>query len=142
MQECAIESNEKLEAFLPWIDKKIKSDNLQKVLKKISENTDMLRAFYRYHNFLFEKEYIQKECDSILVLPESKIIVNIEVKSGEGWNAVKEASKQTQKRHELFKKAYCSGLNQDWKFVKAVCCPNVDDKKSCESCLQLILQKR
>ena len=127
--------------FLKWIDNK-KSDNLKNVLKNSSENTDMLRAFYRYHNFLYEKEFIQQECDSILVLPESKIILNIEVKSGESWNEVKRASKQTKLRHEIFKKAYCSGLSQDWKFVKAVSCPNVEDKVSCKSCLQFILQKR
>ena len=65
------------------------------------------------------------EWDSLLVLPAYKMIINIEVKSGSGIDALKSAASQTNLHLSIFKKIFGSLLSNEWKFVKAACTSNL-----------------
>ena len=84
------------------------------------------------------------EWDSLVIIPESKIIINIEVKSGNGWNPLKKAARQTSKHLSIFKTIFKALLSTEWSFVKAVCTPileTAENKKPCDDCKQFILQQ-
>jgi hypothetical protein len=84
------------------------------------------------------------EWDSLVIIPEFKIMINIEVKRGKGFNSLKKAASQTKIHLSIFKKIFGSLLSDGWKFVKAAFTPSLElteDKQPCEDCKQFILQQ-
>ena len=84
------------------------------------------------------------EWDSLVIIPESKLIINIEVKSGKGFNPLKKAASQGKTHLSIFKKIFGSVLSDGWKFVKAAFIPNLElneDKQPCEYCIEFILKE-
>ena len=108
-------------------------------LKKI-EN-DKLESFYRYQWFHCNVQYSSMEWDTLVVLPEFKLIMNIEVKSGQ-LPALKKASKQTVDHLKFFKKMFGAVLSKEWKFLKGACTPNLkveNGDSPCEYCRQYVI---
>ena len=67
-----------------------------------------------------EEEKKEYEIDTLVFLPEYKLIINLEVKRGQEkncWKNLKKASNQLRKHLELFK----TTVTLDWIFVKAAC---------------------
>ena len=76
----------------------------------------------RFLTYQWYNQNVQKfsmEWDSLIIMPQSKLIINIEVKSGPGINPLKSAAKQTNIHSKLFLKIFGSILSKNWKFVKA-----------------------
>ena len=84
--------------------------------------------FFRYHWYLSQVQDVSMEWDSLIIIPQVKMIINIEVKSGPSFNALKKAAKQTNAHLQIFKKIFGAHLSQEWKFVKAVFTPNLSSK--------------
>ena len=86
------------------------------------------------------------EWDSLVVIPEFKLVINVEVKRGPSSQKLREASIQTEQHFLIFRKVFGSLLSPQWDFVKAACMPNLelktDDKsKPCGYCKQYILKE-
>ena len=85
------------------------------------------------------------EWDSLLVLPESKMIVNIEVKNSILDDALEKASYQTNRHRNIFKRIFGAVLSEDWKFVKTAFIPNIEFdnlRRPCQYCRQFIITER
>ena len=104
----------------------------------MSISDEKLEGFYAYNHYYFSIEESSLEYDTLLVIPEFKLIVNIEVKRGSNITLLKKASDQTQKHLLFFTKVFGSLLSSDWRFVTGACVPNLEiEKKSkvpCVSC--------
>ena len=76
------------------------------------------------------------EYDSLIILPEFKLIINIEVKRGSCLKVLKDAADQTKKHFSFFMRVFGSLLSTQWKFVKAACIPNLIPKEKipCNNC--------
>ena len=68
------------------------------------------------------------EWDSLIIIPQVKMIINIEVKSGPGLNALKKAASQTNIHQKIFKKIFGAHLSEEWNFVKVAFTPNLSFK--------------
>ncbi len=84
------------------------------------------------------------EWDSLVVIPEFKLVINVEVKRGPSSQKLREASIQTEQHFSIFKKVFGSFLSPQWDFVKAACMPNLslktdDRSKPCGHCQKYIL---
>ena len=112
---------------------------------------DKLENFYKYQYFNLRFQETKLEWDSIWIIPESKSIVNIEVKLGpkeEGnkYKLLEDASHQTEKHFNFFQKLFRSVLPKGWNFVKAACVPYLDDNINssdlCVYCDQFIMKEK
>ena len=121
-----------------------------KVKKNFKKKADSLKknSDSEMENFLKLQWYtnkVQKVCmewDSLLILPEYKMIINIEVKSGAGFDPLKTAASQTDLHLSIFKNIFGSLLSNEWKFFKAACTPNlitINGNQPCKYCKQFIL---
>ena len=86
------------------------------------------------------------ELDSIIVLPQFKIIIDIEVKNSSGKNMLQKASKQISTHGCLFKQRFQQLLSPGWKFVKSVCIfdseqISIKELCNCNNCVKYILSK-
>ena len=83
------------------------------------------------------------EWDSLIIIPQVKMIINIEVKSGPSLNALKKAASQTNIHQKIFKKIFGAHLSEEWKFVKVAFTPNLSIKignsQPCEYCKQFVI---
>ena len=61
------------------------------------------------------------EWDILIILPQWKFIINIEVKRGAGLNSLKTAAKQADIHLGIFKRIFGAHLSSEWKFTKAAC---------------------
>ena len=102
--------------------------------------------FYRRKLYFSKLADLQVEWDLLIVLKETKTIINIEAKKGENnLDRLVDASKQTTKRLDIFKKIFGYLLSPEWKYVKAVCLPNLrdydvnDSLAPCGNCRQFII---
>ena len=105
---------------------------------------DSNEGFLRYNWFINNTQDISMEWDSLVIIPESKLIINIEVKSGKGFNSLKKAASQTKSHLSIFKRIFGSVLSDGWKFVKAAFTPNwemTEDKQPCKDCTEFILKE-
>ena len=79
----------------------------------------------------------------MIVIPESKIFINIEVKSGENINALKKAADQTNKHLNFARKVFGPMITKGWQFIKSAFSPNFifgeESKQLCAHCKQYIL---
>ena len=98
-------------------------------------------GFFRYNWFISHLQEISREWDSIVIIPQSKIIINIEVKSGQGFYALKKAASQTKTHLTIFKRIFGASLSVEWKFVKAVCTQILESNQPCETCQEFILEQ-
>ena len=116
--------------------------NVGKQLMQVPENE--INNFFHYHWYLSQVQDVSMEWDSLIIVPQVKMIINIEVKSGSGFNALKKAAKQTNAHQGIFKKIFGAHLSPKWKFVKAAFTPNlylkIDDSKPCEYCNQFMIR--
>ena len=108
-----------------------------------------MERFYKYQWYHFKKQENLSEWDSIVVLKERRMIINIEVKSGFKLNALDKAAKQTKAHLGIFNKIFGALLSDDWKFVKAACTPrlnleadNIGNDHPCEHCKQFIIDEK
>ncbi len=111
-------------------------------LKKI-EN-DKLESFYRYQWFHFNVQDSSMEWDTLVVLPQFKLIINIEVKSGQ-IQALKKASRQTVDHLKFFKKMFGAVLSEEWRFLKGACTPNLkleNGDSPCEYCRMYVVSDK
>ena len=103
-----------------------------------------VHGFFRYIWFINHIQQNSKESGSLVIIPQSKIIINIEVKYEQGFNSLKLAACQTNKNFSFFKKIYGTFLSAEWKFVKAVCTSNLvltEENQPCEACKNFILHQ-
>ena len=111
------------------------------------ETQEELERFYKYQWYHYNKQDSLSEWDSIVVLKETRMIINIEVKSGFNLNALDKAAKQTKAHLGIFEKIFGALLSDDWKFVKAACTPrlnleaveNIGKVHPCEPCKQFMI---
>ncbi len=110
-----------------------------------------LESFYKYQHYNMTLRQSLEEWDILAIFPESKSIVNIEVKLGinEGGNklnSLKKASKQTKKHFLYFQKLFSSKLTSNWNFIKAACVPYLEVKtraeEPCNYCDIFILKEK
>ena len=94
--------------------------------KLMSIPEEKLEGFYEYNYYYFIIEESSLEYDTLLVIPEYKLIVNIEVKRGSNISLLKKASDQTQKHLSFFNKVFGSILSTDWRYVTGACVPNLE----------------
>ena len=64
-----------------------------------------LERFFNFKWYHFNAQS-NLEWDTLIVLPQSKMIINIEVKSGSTINAVQSAADQTNRHLSIFKKVF------------------------------------
>ena len=67
--------------------------------------------FFHYRWYLSQVQNVSMEWDSLVILPQVKMIINTEVKSGPGINALKKAASQTNKNQKIFKKIFGANLS-------------------------------
>ena len=113
---------------------------------KEMETQEELERFYKYQWYHYKKQESLSEWDSIVVLKEAKMVINIEVKSGFKLNALDKAAKQTKAHLGIFNKIFGALLSKDWRFVKAACTPrlnleadNIGKDHPCERCKQFVI---
>ena len=113
--------------------------NVGKQLMKVPENES--NNFFYYHWYLSQVQDVSMEWDSLIIMPQVKMIINIEVKSGSGFNALKKAAKQTNAHQRIFKKIFGAHLSQEWKFVKTAFTPNflLICSEPCENCKKYVI---
>ena len=108
---------------------------------QISENES--NNFFRIQWYLSQVQKISMEWDSLIIVPQKKIIINIEIKPGPSVNALKKAASQANIHLRIFKKVFGAYLSQEWKFVKAAYIPNISlkigDSLPCEYCKQFLI---
>ena len=98
--------------------------------------------FFRYYWFTFKVQKVSMEWDILILLPQWKLIINIEVKRGAGLSPLKHAVKQTEFHLDIFRKIFGAHLSSEWKFIKAACTPNLHltgESNPCDYCTQFIL---
>ena len=102
--------------------------------------------FYRRKLYFSKVDDLQVEWDLLIVLKESKTVINIEAKKGKNeLERLSDASEQTSKRFDIFKKIFGYLLTPEWNYVKAVCLPNLKDYDvhhelaPCGNCNQFII---
>ena len=102
--------------------------------------------FYRHQLYDLKVQEESNEWDSIIVVPGSKMIINIEVKTGNSGETLKSASKQTKKHNIFFTKVFGCVLSEDWKFLRSVCMPyyKFDEASTlpCKQCKKFIIGTR
>ena len=102
--------------------------------------------FYRHQLYDLKVQEESNEWDSIIVVPGSKMIINIEVKTGNSGETLKSASKQTKKHNIFFRKVFGCVLSEDWKFLRSVCMPyyKFDEVSTlpCKQCKKFIIGTR
>ena len=95
-------------------------------------------------------QQLKQEWDLLVIFPDIKSIINIEVKlgpkiSGNKLNFLDEASNQTEKHLSYFLKLFGSKLSENWKFIKAACVPYLKEEKDadspCKQCKTYILKE-
>ena len=110
---------------------------------------DKLRNFYKYQFYNFSLQEKKTEWDTIMIVPEYKAIINIEVKRGcndssDKLKLLKDASDQTKQHFSFIQKLFGSMLSKDWVFVRAACVSylKIDEETTipCVNCQQFILQ--
>ena len=110
-------------------------------MKQVPE--DESKNFFQYHHYLSQVEKIAKEWDSLIIIPQLKMVINIEVKSGVSFNALNKAARQTNDHLKIFKNIFGANLSPEWKFVKAAFTPNlsfkIKDKQPCEFCKKFVI---
>ena len=79
-------------------------------------------------------------------MPESRLIVNIELRLKKKSSVLKKASQQAYKNITTFKKLFQPYLSEEWKFITAVCVPNLEfkkkDTKPCNTCCNFVLGEK
>ena len=115
--------------------------------KKVLESIpfDHLKTFYKYQWFRCNVDCNFNEYDTLLVIPQSKLIINIEVKRGSTLSVLKKAADQTRKHRNFFSSLFGPMLSEKWKFVKAACMPHIDFgsimNSPCSYCKQFIVRE-
>ena len=72
-----------------------------------------LEGFYAYNHYYFSIEESSLEYDSLMIIPEYKLIVNIEVKRGSNISLLNKASDQTKNTFHFLPKyldPYCQQI--------------------------------
>ena len=101
-----------------------------------------LERFFNFKWYHFNAQS-NLEWDTLIVLPQSKLIINIEVKSGSTINVVQSAADQTNRHLSIFKKVFGPLLSKKWQFLKAAHIPNLrlrQGNQPCEHCKQFIFK--
>ena len=94
----------------------------------LDDTPDEKRAIFYRRKLLFSKvNVLTVEWDQLIVLKDTKTVINIEVKKGDTLDRLAEASKQTKKRLDIFRKVFGYLITSEWKFVKAACLPNLKE---------------
>ena len=70
------------------------------------------------------KKVTNQEYDYILLMPEYKKIIIIEVKSNENGSGYGDAKKQLEKGRQFFKKVFYYFGAEDWEYVPILAFPN------------------
>ena len=102
-------------------------------------------TFYRYHWYNHITQVDKNEWDSIIILPDKKLVINTEIKRGKSSKLLKCAAEQTNKHFKFFKNVFGPLLSNEWNFMKAVCMPDLDISSKetiCNNCDQFILKRR
>ena len=115
--------------------------------------------FIEYMLYMHKRKQLFMEVDSFIILPQEKLILEIETKSAcedTGFpKKLKVAAKQTDNFFKFIKAAHSNILSEGWRFVKAVALPLIQDiereetqqklQKKCECCkicMQFVLDQR
>ena len=126
-----------------------KNENNTSALKQIPN--DKLENFYKYQYYSLEVQKTKLEWDSLVILPQCKTVINIEVKLGNKHfgnklDLLEHAAKQTEKHNDYFQKVFGPTLSEGWNFVRAACVPylTVSENyyKPCSNCKQYILKEK
>ena len=126
-----------------------KNENNTSALKQIPN--DKLENFYKHQYYNLEVQKTKLEWDSLVILPQCKTVINIEVKLGNKHfgnklDLLEHAAKQTEKHNDYFQKVFGPTLSEGWNFVRAACVPylTVSENyyKPCSNCKQYILKEK
>ncbi len=84
--------------------------------------------------------------DSLLILPESKLIMNLELRQTKKLSKLRKAANQSKQNISVFKKIFQPFLSGEWKFITALCFPNLELKRKesepCTNCRNFILGEK
>ena len=84
--------------------------------------------------------------DSLLILPELNLIMNIELRQTKKLSKLKKAANQSKQNISVLKKMFQPVLSGEWKFITAVCVPNLEfkkrDKNPCNTCCNFVLGEK
>ena len=127
----------------------MRDNEKKKFLHEIPQ--EKLESFYTYQYYNMSLQQFKEEWDILAIFPDSKSVINIEVKRGpkeEGnkFNLLKEASEQTNNHFLYFQKLFGSKITDDWNFIKAACVPYLeveeDATEPCKHCQIYILKEK
>ena len=144
---------EKINASQSEFENLLQNNSLAKAKKKMRDEISQYRTGnLDDRNVLIRKFYQHNlqgcffEADLIVVLKESKVILNIEIKSTTEEcsleNSVSKAADQLMKRNNYFSSCHGEILNSDWSFLRAVALPYATLSamdKFCSNCRSFIL---
>ena len=127
-------------------------------IKKHDFDKRHLSEVVEYKLYKFRLQQLFREVDSLFILPEEKLILEIETKSSKKeanfQSQLKRASQKTEITLKFLKSAHGDILSEGWKYVKAISFPRIKDIqekqnlekikkiKSCSYCMQFILDSR
>ena len=104
-----------------------------------------LNTFYEYELYKSCLQRVAMEWDTLVILPQYKLIINIEVKRGSNLGKLKDAATQTKQHNNIFQKVFGSSISNDWKFLRGACMPNLEipaaEISPCKYCKKFILHK-
>ena len=127
-------------------------------IKKSDFDKRYLSEVVEYKLYKFRLQQLFREVDSLFILPEEKLILEIETKTSKEeanfQSQLKRASKKTEITLKFLKSAHRDILSEGWKYVKAISFPRIKDIqekqnlekikkiKSCAYCMRFILDSR
>ena len=116
--------------------------------KKIYEYPDnKLEIFYKRKMWQLKFDELGVEWDSLIILKDINLVINIEAKNGSTVDILKDASDQTKKHFSTFQNVFGYILSPGWQYVSAVCIPNLESNDNdilspCNSCRQFIIGEK
>ena len=84
---------------------------------------ESLKPYYNYQFYNSIIREISQEWDTVCILPQHKLLINIEAKRGDKYQKLKEGAAQTKSHISIIKQLFRSQISSDWKFVSTVCMP-------------------
>ena len=131
----------------------LRDNSLAKAKKKMEDDIRKYQTVNLYERNVLIGQFYQHnmqacfmEIDLIVILEESKVILNVEIKSTENCsleNSLSKAAGQLMKRNNYFSSCHGEILNKDWRFVRTVALPYAtlsdDGAKVCSKCRPFIL---
>ena len=89
-------------------------------MKTLANNEENLKGFYARRWYEWKLQDYIREYDTLVLIPEHKTVLNIEVKNGDKMNLLKEAAGQCRNHRDFFA-TFFGTIIPDWSFVSVAC---------------------